>query len=88
MHCAAIEFRIETGMRMGEALALKRGDIDAKRYRMLARVTMYTDNHDIVSVGDYVREWLLTVKKKEVKVATYSRLEVSARATTDLKLPT
>lgn len=44
MHCAAIEFRIETGMRMGEALALKRGDIDAKRYRMLARVTMYTDS--------------------------------------------
>ena len=44
MHCAAIEFRIETGRRMGEALALKRGDIDAKRYRMLARVTMYTDS--------------------------------------------
>lgn len=30
-------------------------------------------------VKDFVKKWLLTVKKKEVKVGTYARLETSAK---------
>ena len=86
-------------MNRNKCLTQRNHAVYNKHRRTMAKLDNYTlhnllrkeDNmrynvNSSMLVKDFVNTWLLTVKKKEVKAATYSRLEVSARTMADFQI--